>query len=838
MRTITLNIIKGYGLTPMLNVSQFDKGYTVVATVQKGAEAFTPPTGSTATVEGRKPDGTGYQYAATIDGSTVTFTMAEQMTVLSGRSMAEIVFYDADSVRIGTANFYIIVEAAPLNEETVISDTELPAVIDAANANAERAEDAADEAEATLANFAAVVAEQVEQMQIHEGQTVIDATLTVSGAAADAKVTGDKVAEVKNDSLAQAHAINLAGAAVIAAGSLSQNSITFSSDGKQISINGSSGASFYAEIDSEVTKITDLTGVHNRTHLTGGHTYRFKTEKISGSFEGSWNYVSAIIADGTSGTTRIYELSANGQETDVLFDDDKDISICAYVRYGTVVSDLIFSVELIDMTALMTATTAEKKADNLIIFFPETTIKNDYVSGSSSIATNRRVFLGNDLPADGMIKTASVYIGSTVAGCYVVCELWEFDDTETTLTRVFEKKVLSPAANAWLDFDINYSSTKKMLLSFYKNGCYIFNRATGVVGEGIYYTDDITSATLNVSDLVRQTAMELACAVTYLTSSVSEDKYVRSFGERVTNATYATVLPDLDNATPNVIYDIHQCLHSIANIPSGIDSSLTSATFYSVKGDTIDSMNWVVQYLIPNGNETRVFCRNRMDGSWKAWKELGGVPQDANLLSLDYYNGDAVNKKEIGVIDSTKTLLIFGDSITAGSTDTSWTSHFQTMTGCTIINNAVAGSTYGESTSNLWISTQIAGVTEQQWADADLVILSAGTNDGLHNTPDTEIKEKVQSAIDTIRTHTNAPIIFITPIRRNTPSYSENLKLPYIGGIIANVAVSNQCNVVCGFNFPLSPQTLGVITNLTRDGLHPNAVGANAYARALIGRIQ
>lgn len=199
MRTLTLNIIKGYGLDPVLNVSQFDKGYTVVCTVQKGAEAFTPPTGSTATVEGRKPDGTGYQYPATIDGSTVTFTMAEQMTVLSGRSMAEIVFYDADSVRIGTANFYIIVEAAPLNESTVISDTELPAIIDAANANAERAEDAADEAESTLANFAKVVAEQVEQMQIHEGQTVIDGTLTVSGAAADAKVTGDKVAELKND---------------------------------------------------------------------------------------------------------------------------------------------------------------------------------------------------------------------------------------------------------------------------------------------------------------------------------------------------------------------------------------------------------------------------------------------------------------------------------------------------------------------------------------------------------------------------------------------------------------------------------------------------------------
>ena len=38
-----------------------------------------------------------------------------------------------------------------------------------------------------------IVTQQVEQMQIHEGQTVIDATLSVQGAAADAKKTGDEL---------------------------------------------------------------------------------------------------------------------------------------------------------------------------------------------------------------------------------------------------------------------------------------------------------------------------------------------------------------------------------------------------------------------------------------------------------------------------------------------------------------------------------------------------------------------------------------------------------------------------------------------------------------------
>lgn len=47
-------------------------------------------------------------------------------------------------------------------------------------------------------NITNVVAQQVEQMQIHEGQTVIDSTLTVQGAAADAKKTGDELANLSS----------------------------------------------------------------------------------------------------------------------------------------------------------------------------------------------------------------------------------------------------------------------------------------------------------------------------------------------------------------------------------------------------------------------------------------------------------------------------------------------------------------------------------------------------------------------------------------------------------------------------------------------------------------
>lgn len=71
-----------------------------------------------------------------------------------------------------------------------------------ASAAAESATAAAGSAAAAAADkavFADIVAEQVAAMQVREGQTVIDSTLTVAGAAADAKATGDAVAELKND---------------------------------------------------------------------------------------------------------------------------------------------------------------------------------------------------------------------------------------------------------------------------------------------------------------------------------------------------------------------------------------------------------------------------------------------------------------------------------------------------------------------------------------------------------------------------------------------------------------------------------------------------------------
>jgi len=476
----------------------------------------------------------------------------------------------------------------------------------------------------------------------------------------------------------------------------------------------------------------------------------------------------------------------------------------------------------------------DENISNIENLFEEIEIKNNYVSGQTNVTSNYRYFPDNIIPYRSILEDVTVYISTSNAGSFVTLEVWELSDDGTTLTRLSTKTLSNPTANTNLTIPVNAYNKKRRMISFCKSGCYVYASNESVAGNGLYYTSDNSSTTLTVSSMTSRSTQKVSYSMKYIATDQTE--YLRNYGERITNSNYSAILPDLNNAPQNVIFDIFQCLQSISNIPSSISSSLTSATFFSVKGDTQNSKDWIVQFIVPNGTETKVYVRNHMDGSWKAWKELGGVPQDANIMERDYYVATCVNKAEIN-IDSTKTILTFGDSITAGNTDTSWTYHFADMIGCTINNKAVAGSTFGESISEKWISTQISGVSSAEWDAADYVIVSAGTNDGVHNTPADELKTKVQAAITAIRAETDVPIIFITPIRRNTPAYSETLKLPYISGIITNVAVSNECNVICGFDFPIASETNGQITNLTRDGLHPNATGANVFARSVINAL-
>ena len=131
-----LNITPG-GIPPVIHLSQYDKASrTLVFTLADFSGEYAPETGAIATVRGTKPDHTGFEYKATLSGSTVTIPVEDQMTAVGGTTTCEIRITGSDGSILGTANFILEVERTALSSDTVISETELPVVEKAAqNAN-------------------------------------------------------------------------------------------------------------------------------------------------------------------------------------------------------------------------------------------------------------------------------------------------------------------------------------------------------------------------------------------------------------------------------------------------------------------------------------------------------------------------------------------------------------------------------------------------------------------------------------------------------------------------------------------------------------------------------
>ena len=132
-QSINLNLITGQVL-PRVNASQYDNNTrTLTMYLYDGELTFNIPNGVSGYIQGTKPDRTGFQYLATVTAGSnvVTFDITEQMTAVAGDVTCELVLVDGDD-RIATVNFILHVEPAALSDDTVISETELPLIEEAA----------------------------------------------------------------------------------------------------------------------------------------------------------------------------------------------------------------------------------------------------------------------------------------------------------------------------------------------------------------------------------------------------------------------------------------------------------------------------------------------------------------------------------------------------------------------------------------------------------------------------------------------------------------------------------------------------------------------------------
>lgn len=158
-QTLKLNLIPGQVL-PRVNASQYDAGTrTLQMVLYNGDQAFNIADGMSVFVQGTKPDMTGFQYAATatIGSNIVTLVVTQQMTAVWGNVICELVVADGED-RIATVNFVLSVEKAALSDDTVISETQLPLIEQAAelaqeiDGIAQQVHDDADRAETAAGN--------------------------------------------------------------------------------------------------------------------------------------------------------------------------------------------------------------------------------------------------------------------------------------------------------------------------------------------------------------------------------------------------------------------------------------------------------------------------------------------------------------------------------------------------------------------------------------------------------------------------------------------------------------------------------------------------------------
>lgn len=132
-QTLQLNLVPK-GINQRLYATQYDYGSrSLQFEIYNGNERFTLTSGMSALIEGTKPDRHGFSYSATVNTTSniVEADLTQQMTAVEGDTLCEIVITKSGE-RIGTLNFVLAVQAAGVNDNTVVSDTEIPAIIDLA----------------------------------------------------------------------------------------------------------------------------------------------------------------------------------------------------------------------------------------------------------------------------------------------------------------------------------------------------------------------------------------------------------------------------------------------------------------------------------------------------------------------------------------------------------------------------------------------------------------------------------------------------------------------------------------------------------------------------------
>lgn len=217
MEIIDLQYIPG-GPEPVAHVSQNDNGRPFKIRLWEGAVPYNLPSGTTAVIDGRKPDGKAFSYddVVSVSGNEFTITTKLQMTIISGFVECEIRFKKTE-YDIGTLNFKMKVEPSPVNEEVDMSESELPVIIAQATEQMLTAEAYArgtrygvpvTEGQAGYHDNSKFWKEQTQQYATQAETAKNNAANSASAAAGSASTASNKATEATNQALkSEGHAV-------------------------------------------------------------------------------------------------------------------------------------------------------------------------------------------------------------------------------------------------------------------------------------------------------------------------------------------------------------------------------------------------------------------------------------------------------------------------------------------------------------------------------------------------------------------------------------------------------------------------------------------------------
>ena len=226
VQNLNLDIIPE-GVRPVIHVSQYDNQTNALRfSLFVNNQSFTIPSGAGVLINGHKPDNTAFSYqAASISGNTVVCNVTQQMTAVPGDVDCELRIRTSTQV-IGTLNFVLRVEPAPLNDDSVISESYIPLVEQAIDIAANLAQyieatvQAATNAEASAlqsaasATNAATAATQaaVDAQNIYDMYDSINAAKTAANSAA---ANANNAASMLNTITAQATTLSAGSSATV-----------------------------------------------------------------------------------------------------------------------------------------------------------------------------------------------------------------------------------------------------------------------------------------------------------------------------------------------------------------------------------------------------------------------------------------------------------------------------------------------------------------------------------------------------------------------------------------------------------------------------------------------